>query len=145
MTKMKKRTEIDFGFINRTLRTTCLVLLTFFPFGVYYLGFFPTLAILSSGIWAMLNLILITLLVKYTLRPEGPDVGRAIAVAFIKFPLLYLCAYFLLKVSQFEVLHLLMGFSGLLIIIILKVLGRLFTGVDKDTSGNHGPEGMSAA
>jgi len=142
---MKKRTEIDFSFINRTLKTTCLVLLIFFPFGIYYLGFFSSLAILSGGIWGILNLILITMLVKYTLRPEGPDAGRAIAAAFIKFPLLYLCGYFLMKVSQFEVLHLLIGFSGFLVIIILKILGRLFTGMDKDTNENHGPEGMSAA
>lgn len=141
---MTKKTEIDFGFIDRTLKTTCIVLLIFFPFGIYYLGFFPALAILSSGIWAMLNLILITMLVKYTLRPEGPDTGRAIAAAFIKFPLLYLGGYFLLKVPQFDPLHLLIGFSGLLVIIILKLLGGLFTHSNSDAAKNHGADGMSA-
>ncbi|MGH8015570.1 MAG: hypothetical protein ACREBV_05220, partial [Candidatus Zixiibacteriota bacterium] len=70
---MKKKTEIDFGFISRTLKTTCVVLLIFFPFGIYYLGFYSSLAILSGGIWGMLNLILITLLVKNTLHPDGPE------------------------------------------------------------------------
>lgn len=141
---MTKRTEIDFGFIDRTLKTTCLVLLIFFPFGIYYLGLFPSLAVLSSGIWAMLNLILITKLVKYTLRPEGPDTGRAIAAAFVKFPLLYLGGYFLLKVPQFEALYLLIGFSGLLAIIILRLLGGLFTNSDDLTVKKHDAEGMSA-
>ncbi len=108
------------------------------------MSLFPALAILSSGIWAMLNLILITMLVKYTLRPEGPDTGRAIASAFVKFPLLYLAGYFLLKVPQFDPLYLLIGFSGLLAIIILKLLGRAFLGMDNETAGNHGSERVSA-
>ncbi len=141
---MKKRTEIDFGFIDRTLKTTCLVLLIFFPFGIYYLGFFPALAILSAGIWAMLNLILITMLVKHTLRPEGPDTGRAIAAAFVKFPLLYLGGYFLLKVPQFDPIFLLIGFSGLLAIIILRLLGGLFNHSDRNMNKNHHSEEMSA-
>ena len=141
---MTKRTEIDFGFIDRTLKTTCLVLLIFFPFGIYYMGFFPALAILSAGIWAMLNLILITMLVKYTLRPEGPDTGRAIAAAFIKFPLLYLGGYFLLKVPQFDPLHLLIGFSGLLLIIVLKILGGGLVGMVRDSDKKQEGEGVSA-
>jgi len=140
---MKKRTDIDFGFIDRTLRTTCLVLLIFFPFGIYYLGLFPSLAILSAGIWAMLNLILITILVKYTLRPEGPDTGRAIAIAFIKFPLLYLCGYFLLTVPQFEAIYLLIGFTGLLGIIVLKILGRGLVGLNRSSDKKHEGKGVS--
>jgi hypothetical protein len=141
--EMKKKTEIDFGFIARTLKTMCLVLIVFFPFGIYYLGFFKSLAILSGGIWGILNLIFISMLVRFTLHPGGPDAGRAIAVALIKFPLLYLGGYFLLKVPQFEPLLLMIGFSGLLGVIILKLLGRLFTGMDSQANGNQSVEGMT--
>jgi len=141
---MKNKTEIYFSFIARTLKTTCLVLLIFFPFGIYYLGFFSSLAILSGGIWGILNLILISMLVRFTLHPDGPDAGRAIAAAFVKFPLLYIGGYFLLKVPQFEPLYLMIGFSSILGVIILKLLGRLATGMDSETSENHRPEGMSA-
>jgi hypothetical protein len=141
---VKQRTEIDFGFIDRSLKTTCLVLLIFFPFGIYYLGFYASLAILSGGIWAILNLILITFLVQNTLHPHGVETGKAIALAFIKFPLLYLGGFFLLKIPQFEALHLMIGFSGLLVIIILKLMGRLFTGMDKNTNENRDARRMSA-
>src|SRR5574341_1800125 len=104
---MKNKTDVDFGFIDRTLKTTCLVLLIYFPFGIYYVGFYNSLAILSAGIWSILNLILIRALVIYTLSPKGLDTGRAVAAAFVKFPLLYLGGYFLLKVSQFQPLYLL--------------------------------------
>lgn len=143
---MKKATEIGFSFIDRTLKTSSLVLIVFFPFGLYYFGFFTTLAILSGGVWGILNLILLTSLVKHTLRPEGPDTKRAIIAAFVKFPFLYLTGYFLLKVTEFDAVHLLIGFSVFLVIIVLKLIGRLVTGLDNpQTKGknNHG-HGVSA-
>ncbi|MGH8015569.1 MAG: hypothetical protein ACREBV_05215, partial [Candidatus Zixiibacteriota bacterium] len=73
-----------------------------------------------------------------------PETGKAIAITFIKFPLLYLGGYFLLKIPQFAPLNLMIGFSGLLAIIILKLMGRLFTGMDKETSSESETEGMSA-
>ena len=137
---MTKATDIGLGFIDRILKTTSIVLLIFFPFGLYYLGFYTSLAILSGGVWGILNLILLTSLTKHTLRPEGPDIKSAILAALVKFPLLYLTGYFLLKVPQFEALYLLIGFSGLLGIIVLKVLGRMVTGLDNnpaDKKNNH--------
>ena len=41
-------------FIDRTLKTSGVVLLVFFPFGLFYLGVFPALAAFSGGIGLML-------------------------------------------------------------------------------------------
>ena len=143
---MKRTTEIGFSFIDRTLKTTSIVLMIFFPFGLYYLGFYASLAILSGGVWGILNLILITSLVKHTLRPEGPDTKRAIIAAFIKFPFLYLTGYFLLKISHFNPVHLLIGFSVFLAIIVLKLVGRLVSGLDETNpkENNDHKHGVSA-
>lgn len=141
---MKNKTEFDFGFIDRTIRTTCIVLLIFFPFGIYYLGLFKSMAILSGGIWGILNLILISFLVRSTLRPEGPDMIKAITIAFVKFPLLYLGGYFLLMIEEFDEFFLLIGFTGLLAIIVLKILGRGLMGLDKQNQSEHDRNGLSA-
>ena len=141
---MNTKVSTGFGLIDRTLRTTAIVLSVFFPFGVYYLGLYPSLAVLSGGVWGMLNFIFITFLVKVTIGPEGANLARASIIALIKFPLLYLTGYFLLKVPQFEPLYLLAGFSGLLLIIILKVMGRALLGMDKPTTSDKSNEGMSA-
>ena len=141
---MKTKISTGFELIDRTLRTTAIVLSVFFPFGVYYMGLYPALAVLSGGVWGMLNFIFITFLVKVTIGPEGANLARASIIALIKFPLLYLTGYFLLKVPQFEPLYLLAGFSGLLLIVVLKVLGRALLGMDKPTISDKSNEGMSA-
>ena len=56
-------------FIDRTLKTSGVVLLIFLPFGLFYYGVFPSLAIFSGGVWGMLNLIFISALVGETLQP----------------------------------------------------------------------------
>jgi len=137
---MGKGTSKEFGFIGRTLRTICIVLLVFFPFGIYYLGILSTLAILSGAVWGILNLKLISLLVKYTLRPEGPDAKRAIGLALIKFPLLYLSGYFLLRIPGFPVLSLLIGFSSVLGIMCLRLMGESLLMSDKTLGSTSGPD-----
>ncbi len=86
----------------------------------------------------MVNLIFLSALVRSILRPEGADIFRAVGLLLIKFPLLYLSGYFLLKVSQFEAFHLLIGFTSLFGVIFLKVLGRLFLALDeKNQTDEH--------
>ena len=124
-------------FLNRTFRTTAALLLIFVPFGLYYFGFYQSLAVLSGGIWGILNLLFITRLVQSTIRPEGAQTWRAVAFALIKFPALYAAGYFLLKVPQFSPVHLLIGFSSLLAVMVLKVLGRLYLGLDNSAHENE--------
>ena len=128
---------LDLSFIHRTLKTTGVVLLTAALFGLYYFGLWPSLAFLSGGIWGMVNRIFITGLIRVTIRPEGVDISKAIGLGIVKFPLLYGAGYFLLKVPQFEPLHLLAGFSLLLIIIVLKVVGRAILGLDENKQENE--------
>jgi len=128
-------------FIARSLRTYGIVLLIFLPFGLYYFGVYPTLAVLSGGVWGILNLMFITALVRLTIRPGGADAGRAIAIGLIKFPLLYAAGFFLLKVEQFSPVHLLIGFGGIMGIIVLKVLGRLALGLDAIPNSNKPVQG----
>lgn len=85
----------------------------------------------------MINLMMITSMVKYLIRPEGIDTTAVIILALIKFPLLYTSGYFLMKVEVFDIKHLVYGFSTVLLIIILKAAGRLLLGLDK--SGNGSP------
>jgi hypothetical protein len=122
--------DIGLDFIGRTLRTYGIVLLILLPFGVYYYGVFPSLAILSGGVWSMINLMFITGLVKAAIRPEGADVPRTVLLLLVKFPALYVSGYFLLKVREFSALNLLIGFSGIIVIIALKAFGRYFLSRD---------------
>jgi len=124
------KSNLDSDFISRTLRTTSILLLIFVPFGLYYIGVYPTIAILSGAIWSFLNLMFLTALVKAAIRPQGADGASSAAWAFVKFPLLYAAGYFLLKVPVFDPVDLLIGFSSLMAVMLLKVLGRALLGLD---------------
>lgn len=128
-------------FIDRSLRTTGIVLMIFLPFGMYYLGVFPTLAGFSGGVWGMINMIFIAALVRATLRPEGADRMKALGLAVFKFPLLYLSGYCLLKVPQFEPLYLVCGFSSLFVIIVLRAIGKIMIRATDESGQNSKAQG----
>ena len=123
-------------FIDRSLRTTGVVLLIFLPFGVYYLGVFPALALFTGGVWGMLNLIFISALVRATIHPGRINKRKVWGMALFKFPFLYCSGYCLLRVSQFEPLVLMIGFSSLLAIIVLRAVSRALTQVHDEPDRN---------
>jgi len=115
-------------FIDRLLKTSAILLLIFVPFGLYYMGVYPALAVFSGAVWGMLNLVFLARLARAVFRPEGANVPKAILAGLFKFPLLYAAGYFLLKIPQFDPIHLTIGFSSLLAIIVLKVVGMVLFG-----------------
>ncbi|RKX26117.1 MAG: hypothetical protein DRP45_04335 [Candidatus Zixiibacteriota bacterium] len=120
-------------FIDRSLKTTGIVLLIALPFSFYYFGVYPAIAFFSGGVWGMLNLLLISRLVRAALRPEGALKGATLFLAIFKFPLLYVAGYFLISVPQFDPLHLVYGFTSLLVIIVLRGIGIAMLGTDEST------------
>jgi len=128
-------------FIDRTLKTSAVVLLIFLPFGIYYFGVFPTLAILSAAVWGLVNLIFLAHLIRAVIRPDNIDLKKAIGLGVIKFPLLYVSGYFLLTIKEFDPLYLVIGFSLFIAVMILKVLGRVILGMDKDNKTNKNLQG----
>jgi len=127
--------------ISRTLKSSAIVLLIFLPFGLYYWGVYPTLAVLSGAVWGFVNLIFLAQLVRTVIRPDGIDTRKAIGLGLIKFPLLYGSGYFLLKIEQFDPIHLLIGFSLFLAIMVLKMLGRVILGLDNNNKTDKNLQG----
>ena len=92
----------------------------------------------------MVNLMFLSALVRVAIRPGGADVSSTIVWMVIKFPLLYLSGYALLKVPGFDPVSLLLGFSLILAIIILKVIGRAILKLDLGGNSNHQSAGGAA-
>lgn len=122
---------LGINLINRTLRTTGILLLIFLPFGVYYWGVYPSLAVLSGGVWSIINLMFLARLVRAAIRPDGIDRMTVAGLGLIKFPLLYVAGYFLLQVPVFTPIPLVIGFSVPLAVIALKMLSRALLGNDQ--------------
>ncbi len=139
-------TTFEHGFIQRTLRTSGMLLLLAFLFGTYYFGFYPALAVLSAGVWSMLNLMFLSALVRKALRPDITDKTGIAVVAIIKFPLLYASGYFLVTIEQFDAIPLVIGFSLVLAVMALKAAARVLFGLDYNndmTSHERDSRGMA--
>lgn len=133
-------TTFEANFIQRTLRTTAVLLLIVFLFGIYYFGFYNALAVLSAGIWSMINLIFLSILIRNAMRPDEIDKTAVIVTAIIKFPLLYAAGYFLLTVEIFDPVPLVIGFTLVFVVIFLKALARVifkldYKGEESDSRG----------
>lgn len=118
---MNSRFNLDF--IDRTLRTTAVILLISLVFGMYYFGLWDTLAFFSGGIFGMVNMMLLKKFVQEAFRPEKIDTVSVVMTALVKFPLLYVSGYFLLTIEQFSVYPIVYGFS-LVLAICVKSIGE---------------------
>lgn len=123
-------------FLHRTLRTFSVVLLVFLPFGVYYFGIYPTLSILSGGVWGILNLLLLIRLVQQLVKPGGVESAKPVVLTLVLMVLLFVAGYFLLTIPRFEPWQLLIGFTGLFGILFLKALGRVLVKADSQPSAH---------
>ncbi len=121
-------------FLHRTLKTFSAVLLLFLPFGVFYFGVYPTLAILSGGVWGIINLLLLIRLVRLVIRAGGVESAKPVVLVLALMALLFVAGYYLLTVPQFEAWQLLIGFTGLFLILFLKALGRVLVKADNQSS-----------
>lgn len=120
--------------ILRSLRTSAIVILVVSPFVLYYRGGWVALAVLSGWVWSMVNLMLLTALIRTAVTPDGFKTGPALAYGLVKFPLLYASGFGLLTVDPFPPLALLIGFTGPLAVIVLKAVARTMFGIDTDSA-----------
>lgn len=125
---------MDLSFIVRTLKTTGILALIVLAFGWMYYDIFDVLAVFSGMIWGIVNFYFLTHLVRTVITPEGVDKIAAFGFMFIKFPLLYLAGYFLIKNPHFDTILLVFGFSSILAVMVLKVLSRVILGLDNKDS-----------
>ena len=130
-------TTFNPDFVTRTLKTTGVVLLFILAFGSMYFDFYDALALFSAGVWSMINLIFLSYLIRATVRPDGVDKIKVIGLLAIKFPLLYAAGYFLLTAPIFRPIPLLIGFSSVLVIMVLKAVGRAMLHLDNTAAENH--------
>lgn len=129
-------TNFGFDFIQRTLKSTSVLLLVTFVIGLYYFPFYDALAYLSAGIWSIINLLFLAALVRTALKPEGVDKMSAAVLALIKFPLLYGAGYFLFTVEMFRPIPLVIGLSLVILVMVLKAVSRVL--LNLDVTGQEG-------
>jgi hypothetical protein len=129
---------VDLKFIDRVIKTTLVFAALIFPFLAVYMRMNFALAVLFGAIWGALNLLGIKIIITRLLVPEKADWAVGLAVIFLKLPVLYFIGYLLVTWEYMSVPGLLWGFSGILIVAVLKVASRAILGLDdKKSAGPH--------
>ena len=120
-------------FIHRVIKTSLVLAALGFLFVTVYYRFEFGAGILAGTVWGCLNLLFLTHLITEVFSP-GKEVrkGTVIAIALVKFPLLYAAGYLLLRINYFPAISLLSGFTLLFVVMFLKALGRWVLSLDSN-------------
>lgn len=131
-------------FIHRSLRVASVLVVLSAAFTAVYVGPWFGAAVAAGGAWNVLNLLLITLLITSATAstestaltaPAAPAVDgepsprrpaprrRLVLLALVKFPVLYGGGYWLLARTQLPAGGFAVGFSLLLVVLLLRALG----------------------
>lgn len=128
---------MDLRFIDRVIKSTLILAAILFPFFALYISMNFALAVLLGACWGCLNLLAIRFIVVSLLTPHKKNLSLGLIVLFVKLPILYGIGYLLVTWNYLPIGGLLWGFSGILIVMVLKVLGRLYLGLDNKVKANE--------
>ena len=112
-------------FIHRAIKTSLILAFLIFLFVTLYYRFAYASGILAGCGWGCLNLFFLTNLITETTNLEEINKKRVLILVLLKFPLLYVTGYFLLRINYFPVTSLLVGFTLIFAVVLLKALGRM--------------------
>jgi hypothetical protein len=118
-------------FIHRVIKTSLVLAALGFLFVTVCYDFKFGGGILAGAVWGCLNLLFLTHLITEVFTP-GKEVRKAkvIVIALVKFPLLYLFGFVLLKIDYFPPVSLVSGFTLIFMVMFLKALGRWILSLD---------------
>lgn len=117
-------------FLHRVMRATAVVGVLAFAFVALYYNVEFAWGILVGCAWGIGNFWALTRVITALVTPHGIDRRRALIMAAIKFPVLYVGGYFILTSGWFPPLALLAGFTILFVVVALKAAGRMFLHLD---------------
>jgi hypothetical protein len=122
---------VDLRFVDRVIKTTIIFAAFAFPFLAVYYKINFALSVLLGAIWGCLNLLGIKVIITSLIGATRPNRLLGFAVLFLKLPVLYFIGYFLVTWKYLSAWGLLWGFSGILVVTVLKVVSREILGLDK--------------
>ncbi len=128
---------MDLRFVDRVIKSTLILAAFLFPFFALYIGMNFALAVLLGALWGCLNLLAIRIIVVSLLTPRQKSLTLGLIILFVKLPVLYGIGYLLIIWNYLSTGGLLWGFSGILIVMVLKVLGRMYMGLDNKVKTNE--------
>ena len=124
-------------FIDRVIKTTLIFAAIATPFLILYFGYSFGISVLFGAVWGVLNLLAIKYVIISLVKPGKRRLKFGLLILFFKIPVLYGIGYFLLTWDFLSAGGLLWGFSGILIVSVLKGLSRSILKTDSKISAGE--------
>jgi hypothetical protein len=120
----KSANDVNHGFLNRIFRTSMILSFFLGVVAAFYFGWRVGLDFTVAAVWGTLSLKFLQLFILEASRPEGIRMERLILAAVLKFPILYGSGILYMVLTKPRGGAILAGFSLVLVVIVLKSLGR---------------------
>lgn len=117
-------------FLTRIWKTTLVVGVIVFAFTAVYFDMTFAWGLLVGCLWGVANFIALTAVLTAFVKPGDVNRNHALVLAAIKFPVIYGIGFLILYSKRFEPTSLLVGFSLLFMVTLLKALGRSYLKLD---------------
>lgn len=118
-------------FIDRVIKTSIVFSLLASIFLAAYIRISFAVSFIFGCLWGCANLFLLKILViRLIVHEPRKNIKMIMAILFVKFPILYLAGYLLVKWPYLSVYGLLWGFSAILIVTLLKIASRAILNLD---------------
>lgn len=116
---------MDISFLYQSIKLAFGVSVLSSGFLMHYYGYRVTAGVLSGALWNSINFLLLIKL-SQRIMDKTPNKIKIAFLAVGKFGVLYGIGYLMLKVAQFPIGALVIGFNLLFAVIFLRVLGKVF-------------------
>lgn len=123
------------NFISRVINVTALLAIIGCVVVYLYWDWLAAIGLGVGAVWGCLNLYFLKKLLEEYLKLNSKDALKCYTWIGIKFPLLYVIGYGLLKV--FSIVSLVCGFSLIFIAIFLLGIGKLLSDKFQTNMGSH--------
>lgn len=116
---------MNLNFINEVIKLSLILAFISLIIVSFFLDLSYGAGVLIGAIWGVFNLLCIKQVIVNTMTPGEKDVAKIFIGLGIKFPILYLTGFGLLKISYLPSISLLIGFSLIFFIILIKGLDKI--------------------
>jgi hypothetical protein len=132
-------TQMDLAFLARVRRMSIVVgAILAVPIATYW-GLKTGGAWVAGLAWSLVNLFFIGEVIKSVITPDDRNLPRILVALLVKFPVLYGVGFLLLWVEWLPVLGLVAGFTWPFVVLVLKAVGRAYTGMDERSNDERKP------
>ena len=115
---------MDFAFLRRVRKTSIIAGIPLAVVIAFYWGLENGAGFALGLTWSLLNLHFLASVITNVITSEKRDVVKIIVVLFVKFPVLYVAGFLLLRSGYLSAYGLVAGFTWPFFVVLMKGLGR---------------------